>query len=469
MAKVLIIDDDQMICRVLKKMIIKLGHHAACQYTRDGGMKEALSNAYDVILLDVHMPDGSGLSLLPEIRNTQFAPEVIIMTGFGDSNGAEMAIENGAWDYIQKSDSPKEIMLSLQRVIQYREGTKEIRGPSVALKRDGIIGSCPSIQVCFDELAQAATIDSNVLLTGETGTGKELFARAIHENSKRSKNNFVVVDCAALPEPLVESLLFGHRKGAFTGAEKSREGLVCQSDKGTLFLDEIGELPLSVQKVFLRVLQEHRFRPVGGRAEIKVDFRMVAATNRDLDRMVNKGLFREDLLFRLKGFSIHLPPLRERHGDIADLLLYYLSKLCQRHNLSAKGLSVEFIEMCATYDWSGNIRELVNCLETAILAARYEPTLFPKHLPKYIRIQSAKGLVGKLSPLQETKDETPSPSGEFPEFRIARESAMKHFEREYFRDLLSHTGKDMKEALRVSGMGRSRFYEISKKCNLSNS
>ncbi|MCP4575950.1 MAG: sigma-54-dependent Fis family transcriptional regulator [Deltaproteobacteria bacterium] len=463
MAKVLIIDDDQMICRILMGMVIKLGHHAVCRYTRDDGMKEALSNAYDVILLDVQMPDGSGLDLLPEIRKTLSAPEVIIMTGFGDTNGAELAIENGAWDYIQKSDSPKKIMLSLQRVIQYREGIKGIQEPSVALKLDGIIGSSSSMQACFDKLAQAATSDSNVLLTGETGTGKELFARAIHENSTRSKNNFVVVDCAALPESLVESLLFGHKKGAFTGAEKSREGLVKQSQKGTLFLDEIGELPLSMQKVFLRVLQEHSFRPVGGREEIKIDFRMVAATNRDLTKMVRKGLFREDLLFRIKGFVIRLPPLRERQKDMASLLMYYLSSLCQRHNLSAKGLSVEFLEMCGAYDWPGNIRELVNCLETAILAARYEPTLFPKHLPNSIRIQTAKDFVDKRPPFSKAKEEALSLPEKISKFRMARDAAMKKFEIEYFKILLSHTGGNTEAALRLSGLGRSRFYELLRK------
>lgn len=244
--------------------------------------------------------------------------------------------------------------------------------------------------------------------------------------------------------------------------EIQTEGLVIQSHKGTLFLDEIGELSLSVQKVFLRVLQEHSFRPVGSNKEIKIDFRIVAATNRDLDKMVNKGLFREDLLFRLKGFVIRLPPLRERQKDIATLLLYYLSRLCQQHDVGPKGLSVDFLEMCATYDWPGNVRELINCLEAAILAARYEPTLFPAHLPKSIRIKATKALVKKQPTLSKTKDQNPLPK-EFSKFRIARDAAMKRFEIEYFKDLLSHTDGNREKALRISGLGRSRFYELLRK------
>lgn len=420
-------------------------------------------NPYDVILLDVQMPDGSGLDLLPGIRGTRSAPEVIIMTGFGNPDGAELAIENGAWDYIQKSDSPKKIMFSLRRVIQYREGLKGSQGPAVALKLDGIVGKSPPMQACFDDLAQAATSDANVLLTGATGTGKELFAWAIHANSMRSGNNFVVVDCAALPETLVESLLFGHEKGAFTGAEKSRNGLVRQAHKGTLFLDEIGELPLSMQRVFLRVLQEHSFRPVGSKEEIKVDFRMVAATNRNLTRMVQKGLFREDLMYRLKGMVIHLPPLRERKGDMGPLLLYYLSRFCQRHNIGAKGFSVEFLETCSSYNWPGNVRELVNCLETALLAARSAPTLFPMHLPKSIRIQTARNSLNKQPLLPKPKGENLPARKDFPEFREVRQTAIRELEQKYFTDLMSYTEGNAEKARRISGLSRSRFYELLKK------
>ena len=192
-------------------------------------------------------------------------------------------------------------------------------------------------------IAQAAGSDVNVFITGETGTGKELFARAVHENSPRARGNFVVVDCTALPETLVESLLFGHEKGTFTGAEKARDGLVRQAHCGTLFLDEVGELPLNMQKAFLRVLQERRFRPLGGSREIESDFRLVAATNRNLDQMVRAGQFREDLLFRLRSYVIELPPLRERPEDLQELARFYADRFCERYGLPSKGFSPDFI------------------------------------------------------------------------------------------------------------------------------
>ncbi len=460
MAKVLIIDDEQGICDLLKRIVGRLGHDAVCRGSCEEGLREVLSNPYDVVLLDVQMPDGSGIDLLEDIRGTPSSPEVIIMTGFGSPDGAELAIENGAWDYIQKTSSPKKIMFSLTRVLQYREGLEEAKGPAVALKMRGIVGGSLSMQSCFDEVAQASVSETNVLLVGETGTGKELLARAIHENSPRAVHHFEVVDCAALPAPLVESLLFGHRKGAFTGAEKSREGLIKQAHKGTLFLDEVGELPFSLQKVFLRVLQERRFRPVGGEREVNVDFRLVAATNRSLDEMVAEGTFRGDLLFRLKGQTIHLPPLRERHGDMASLLTYYLTIICQRYGIGVKGFSVEFLETCSNYAWPGNVRELVSCVETAILAARHEPTLFPKHLPKDIRIHAVKESVRKGTVSKGWAGKPFISGNGFPSFGDFRKLAMRELERTYFDDLMAHAGGDVKKARKVSELGRSRFYEL---------
>jgi two-component system NtrC family response regulator len=261
MARVLIIDDDELICEMLSFMVEDMGHSASSATTLKTGFEKASSENFDVIFLDIKMPDGSGLHLLPRIRELPLHPEVIIITGSGDADGAELAIKNGAWDYIQKSSSTKEMLLPFVRALQYRE-EKNARKPPTALKLNGVIGRSPTMKVCLDLLAQAAQSEVNVLLTGETGTGKEVFARAIHENSMRAENNFVVVDCTALPATLVESVLFGHEKGAFTGADRAQVGLVRQAHAGTLFLDEIGELPLAVQKAFLRVLQEHRFRPV---------------------------------------------------------------------------------------------------------------------------------------------------------------------------------------------------------------
>jgi two-component system NtrC family response regulator len=280
-----------------------------------------------VIFLDVRLPDGNGLENLTTFREQPSTPEVIIMTGVGDPDGAELAVKGGAWDYIQKPFSKQEIVLLLHRALDYRE--KSAQKIPVILKREHIIGSSSRLQAHLDLLAQAANTDTNVLISGESGTGKELFARAIHQNSVRAGKKFVVVDCTALPENLVESVLFGHKKGAFTGADRTENGLFKYADGGTLFLDEVGELPLSIQKKFLRVLQEHRFRLVGSQQEISSDFRVVAATNRDLEQMVETGDFRQDLLYRLRAFTIELSPLRERFSDTRELTIHHISRICE--------------------------------------------------------------------------------------------------------------------------------------------
>ena len=256
-----------------------------------------------------------------------------------------------------------------------------------------MVGNCAAIRKCLDIMAEAAQSDASVLIVGETGTGKEVCARAIHDNGPMAARNFVVVDCASLPDTLVESVLFGHEKGAFTGADRSQEGLIRQAHGGTLFLDEIGELPFGLQKTFLRVLQERRFRPVGGKWEVESNFRLVAATNRDLGKLAAEGYFRTDLLFRLTAFTIELPALRERRDDIRDLAVYYMMKICERYTIGTKGFSPEFLEALRAYEWPGNVRELINAMERAIASARHEPTLYPNHLPTEIRAKIARSSV----------------------------------------------------------------------------
>jgi two-component system NtrC family response regulator len=394
MGKVLVIDDNQFYAEALCDMIGSLGHEVICANTAEDGLRAAQSHRFDVVFLDVQLPDGDGLILLPRIHATPSAPEVIIVTGFGSPDAAELAIKNGAWDFIEKPLKKKLLELLLMRALQYREAKKQKSTPSI-LKREGIVGSSPIMGKCLELIAQAAASDVNVLITGETGTGKEVFAQAIHNNSSRSIMPFVTVDCASLPPTLIESLLFGHEKGAFTGADRIQEGLIKQADSGTLFLDEVGDLPLSAQKAFLRVLQEHRFRPLGAKQEVNSAFRLIAATNRNLDKMIQEGKVREDLLFRLRTLAIELPPLRERSGDIKELIAYYVNKICSRQSTEVKGFSPEFIETLCVYDWPGNIRELVNALESALVAAHNETMLYPKHLPTHIRVRLIRGAVSK--------------------------------------------------------------------------
>ncbi len=277
----------------------------------------------------------------------------------------------------------------------------------------------------------------------------------------------MIVDCTALPETLVESVLFGHTRGSFTGAYTSQEGLVKQADQGTLFLDEIGELPLSIQKTFLRVIQEHRFRPVGGSQEISSDFRLVGATNRSLDGLVREGQFREDLLFRLRSLVIELPPLRDCREDIKELTLHYMGTLCQRFGLEPKGFSQEFWSTIESYKWPGNVRELIQALEKALLSAKEEPILYPLHLPNYIRIQVARNGILKKITSPETPETAAIAPGEPPTLKAVHETAVAEAERQYFKDLMGFVGGNINEACRISGLSRSRLYTLLKKYRLA--
>jgi two-component system NtrC family response regulator len=466
MANILIIDDDQGFCYTLTNIIQSSGHAVTCANFLRDGLDKALCGTFDVVFLDVMLPDGYGLDVLPRIRGATSKPEVIIITSDGDPDGAELAIKNGAWDYIQKPSSIKQITLPFLRALQYRE-EKKVQVQPVALKRKGIIGSGPQISGCLDLLAQAARTEANVIITGETGSGKELFARAIHANSSRSGISFVVVDCAALPETLVESILFGHNKGAFTGADKNKEGLITQANGGTLFLDEVGELPLSIQGAFLRSVQERQYRPLGNKREIKSDFRIVAATNRDLDKMVDQRQFRKDLLFRLKTITIELPPLRERRGDIRELAMYHMAKLSERYGTGTKGFSPEFLEALMTYDWPGNVRELFNALERAHTSAAQDPILFPKHLPNDVRIKITRDLFKNKAPVNKSAAENLPVAASLPPMKEFRAELIAEGEKKYLHDLISRTGGDIKEACRISGLGRARLYGLIKKYNVS--
>ena len=322
MKRVLVIDDDEPFCDLMAEAMTDSGTEIISAHTIQEGLKIAESEAFDVVFLDVILPDGNGLDYISNLRGISSQPEIIILTGGGTPDGAELAIGSGAWDYIQKPSPLSVIKLHLMRALQYR-AERRTRKSSDTLKIDAIIGNSSRMKDSYDLVSETASTDVNVLITGETGTGKELFAKAIHDNSSRAGKSFVVVDCAALQGTLIESILFGYEKGAFTGAVQHREGLIKQADGGTLFLDEIAELPLTVQRVFLRVLQERRVRPLGSRKEIESHFRLIAATNRDLASMVQAGQFREDLFYRLRALTIALPALREHKEDIVPIAVYH--------------------------------------------------------------------------------------------------------------------------------------------------
>ena len=381
MPHVLIIDDDDLMCDMLSDMVESMGYHASCATTLREGLAMISSGPVDVVFLDIRMPDGSGLDTLPRIKALPSSPEVIIITGMGDPDGAEIAIKNGAWDYIQKSSSIKEMTLPFMRALQYRE-EKRTRRPLAAFKAEGMVGNCAAIRRCLDVMAEAAQSDASVLVVGETGTGKELCARAIHDNGPRATRNFVVVDCAALPATLVESVLFGHEKGAFTGAEKSQEGLIRQAHGGTLFLDEIGELSLDLQVKLLRVLEEGRFERLGSTKSLQINVRIIAATNRDLAQEVVAKRFRSDLYYRLNVFPILVPPLRERLEDIPSLVWTFVKQYEKKMDKRIDRIPRKSMDALQRYAWPGNVRELKNIVEHAIITSRDESLrLRLPHLP----------------------------------------------------------------------------------------
>ncbi len=495
MPNILVIDDDQHICETIQSLIARLNYQCSTANTIAAGLKALQEQPFDVVFLDIRLPDGNGLNALPHIRSTKDAPEVIILTGEGDPDGAELAIQGGVWDFLVKPTPIKQTTLTLKRALQYREEKQNKSAAPMVLDLENVIGSSAAMRDCFNLVAQAAITDANVLITGETGTGKELTARTVHANSLRRDNRFVVVDCASLTETLVESTLFGHRKGAFTGAQQDQDGLVKVADKGTLFLDEVGEMPLSIQKAFLRFLQERVFRPVGGTQEIKSDFRLISATNKNLDEMVERGEFRKDLLFRLKTMHIELPPLRQRCEDVKPLAMFYINRLCEQYGVPNKGFSSDFFAMLANHDWPGNVRELFNVLERAFVASGMESMLYAMHLPQDLRIKLAKanltrngacsgagmGPAAPRGPLPAEKRQAPQPQGpvsEKTDMTALAESVlgdelpeMKDFknmmERKYIEMLINQTQGNVQEIIRRSGLSRSHFYALLKKNNIS--
>jgi two-component system NtrC family response regulator len=464
LAVILVIDDDALVRDSLVKVFQRKGHRTDSAGTVEEAKQKIRAREHDLVFCDVRLPDGSGLQLLSETSKRPSPPEVIIMTGYGDPDGAELAIKNGAWDYLEKPLSAKSVALAMERALQYRE-KRLAANRLVVLEREGIIGNSALLKPCLDLLAQASASDANVLISVRRAPAKSC-SPGRSRNSAREDANFVVVDCRA-PRDLVESTLFGHTRGAFTGADRARDGLIKQADKGTLFLDEIGELSPSIQKAFLRVLQERRFRPVGGGQEVSSDFRLIAATNRGLEGMAREGKFREDLLFRLRTLSIDLPPLRQCKDDIKELVLHYTAKLCGQYDQPLKGFSPDFFDILMAYDWPGNVRELIQALEKAIVTAQDEPTLFPMHLPQHIRIQLARTSVKGKLPLESEPMEEAGGSDKPLSLEEVRNAGLARIEKRYLEDLIRLTRGNIQAACRISGLSRSRLYTLLKKHKIS--
>lgn len=467
MAHILVIDDDPLFRDLLLENCSELGFEASGAASIEEGKAKLAAQLTDLVFLDVRLPDGNGLDTLPYMNRLPFPPEVIIVTGMGDANGAELAIKNGAWNYLQKPLNRQKIILQINRALEYHEKKRQCAN-KVILNRDEIIGTSANVIYCLNQVAQCSSTDTSVLITGETGTGKELFAHAIHSNSPRANKPFVVVDCTNLPDQLMASILFGHAKGAFTGADCDRQGLIEQADGGTLFLDEIGELSLDLQKSLLRVLQERTFRPVGKVREQKSNFRLIAATNRNLEAMVQQRQFRQDLYFRLTAFTIHLPPLRERDSDIEKLAVSFVLAICRHHHFPIKGILPETLETLKAYPWHGNIRELRNVLEKAILSDPYNPVLYPVHLPPEIRLHHIRSMVSSKN---ETHNhfQPPShlPTGRILPYKEYRRLLLDSIEKHYLQSLLQEAEGDINTACAMAQFSRSHLYNLLKLHSLS--
>lgn len=396
--KVLIIDDEEKLRTLLARIIGLEGFEVIEAADCKTALRKVEQNEFDVILCDVKLPDGNGVELVKKIKEKDPFPEIILLTAYGNIPDGVQAIKNGAFDYITKGDDNNKIIPLLYRAIEKADLSKRVQQLEKQLgdkhSFDNIIGKAKSIQKAIELARKVAPTDTTVILTGETGTGKEVFAQAIHRESKRSKQNFVAINCSAFSKDLLESEMFGHKAGAFTGAVKDQKGLFEEANHGTIFLDEIGEMALDLQAKLLRVIETGEFLRVGESKVTKVNVRIIAATNRDLQKEIELGHFREDLYYRISVFQIHLPPLRERVIDIEPLTQHFLALFASKTNKRIKSVSNEFLEALKLHQWNGNIRELKNVIERSVILSDDE--LSPESLPVELQNNIRSGGSGKI-------------------------------------------------------------------------
>jgi two-component system response regulator HydG len=448
--RVLIVDDDEGHAEALSEGLEVDGY--VCQLAHSGreGLDRMAEATFDAILTDLVMHELSGLEVLKEARTLQPDAVVLLITGHGSIETAVDAMRLGAADYLAKPVRISELRTRLARALE----TGNLRRANIDLRRqlderfgfEGLVGHSPAMRRIFDILRQVAPTTATVLILGDSGTGKELIARAVHNNSNRKEGPFVAVNCAALSEGLIESELFGHTKGAFTGAISAKEGRIVYADGGTLFLDEVGDMPLTTQAKLLRVLETREVLPVGGNQTRKVDVRLVAATNRDLRAMSKRGEFREDLLFRLQVVTINLPPLRERAGDVPMLIDHFISELASQHGRNVRGISPEARTLLVRYDWPGNVRELRNVIENMVLLARGE-VLGPEDVPEGVH-------------------EHPSDGRRAGGFELAGRS-MAEVERALIEANLELSEGNREKAAKILGMGERTLYRKLKEYGLT--
>lgn len=440
--RILIVDDERNMCELLE-MDLRLRGFSTASFTSASDAWRALSDeAFDVVVTDVQMPGTTGIQLCERI--TADFPElpVIVMTAFGSMETAVAALRAGAYDFVTKPVEMDLLAAAIQRAARQRRLQRQVRELSEAidhrLSYSDIIGDSPAMQRIYAQLAQLSPTDTSVLLTGESGTGKELVARTIHRNSKRVSQPFVAVNCAAIPEALLESELFGHAKGAFTDARQERQGLFTRAEGGTLFLDELGELPLTMQVKLLRALEERTIRPVGSDREVKIDLRLISATNRDLEAAIQDQRFREDLYYRVNVIQIELPPLRARGTDVLILAQHFIRAFAQSMNKPVSGIDNTVAEKLLTYPWPGNVRELRNVVERAMALTTSE-RIIVDDLPEKIRAHRGRQIILNAE----------DPSGLLP---------LEQVEQHYILHVLESVNGNRTQAAQVLGLDRKTLY-----------
>lgn len=453
-AKILIVDDEIVICRSCEKVFKRAGHTTVIAT----GGKEAIQilgrETFDVVFTDLKMMDLGGMEVLQEIKQKYPDTLVVVITGYATVASAVETMRSGAFDFLPKPFTPSELMAVLNKALEKR---KLIEISSKKFNYDnesgfeGIIGKSPGMCEVYGLIQKVAETDSTVLIIGESGTGKDLTAKAIHNQSKRKNEQFIAVDVTTLSSTLLESELFGHVKGSFTGAYTNREGLFEAADKGTLFLDEIGNLPIEVQARLLRVLQEKEIIPVGSTQIKKVDVRLIFATNQNLKQLVMNGKFREDLYYRLNVFPIRLPSLRERHEDIGELVLHFIKKYCELNNRSIPAIKIDAIEMLVNYHWPGNVRELEHVIERLIILLDGNE-ITPSHISAAL-FRSDAGLKSAPQNVDELKVAK----------KQLRESSIQEIEKHFIIEALKRNEWNISKAAREVNMQRTNFMALMKK------
>lgn len=465
--RILVVDDDQGVRRVLRRVLADRGFEVQIADSADAALEVLVRGQVDVLLLDVMMPSVSGLELLKVARERYPDVQVIMISGDSNVDTAVNALKLGACDFLTKPfGSIDAVSMSIRKAAQHKRLLDRMRLLEQQLEHyeqfGDMVGNSPVMQQVYELARGVASTSASVLIQGETGTGKELVARAIHRHSNRSTRAFVAVNCSAIPIELVESELFGHVRGAFTGATVMRAGLFETGDRGTVFLDEIGDLPLSAQVKLLRTLQEGEIKPVGSDAARTVDVRIIAAANVDLLKLVEQGRFRKDLYYRLNVIAIHVPPLRKRREDIPALSYHFLRKSALRVGRAIKAISPEAMHALREHRWNGNVRELENAIEHAVVLARGD-SIVPADLP-FVRNLREQPVSATAQAAPETKLDFPLEPGLMDRpFTQARKLVLQLFEETYINAMLASTHGNISEAARRSGIDRSNFRRVLKK------